>query len=91
MKLWILRNSFCVLFEIGWKHYAAVNFGARPFPRLIKRKKIKRNNILSSVYRYYTNDFPTDFLDFGWTGEVVYYHELYRLLFLTENENLVAI
>ena len=79
-KIWIRDNSYIVLFEIGWNHYAAINFYAIPFSRINKRKKIKRSQICSTAFRYYTK-FPDDVSNYM-IAEVRYVHEFYNLLYV---------
>ena len=79
-KIWIRDNGYIVLFEIGWNHYAAINFYDISSSRINKRKKIKRSQICSTAFRYYTK-FPGDVSKYM-IAEVRYVHELYNLLYV---------
>ena len=78
MNIWI--KGYCVLFEVWPGYYAAINFGARPFPRVNKRRRITGKWILLDAYLCFPT-FPSDFEDGFRVGSVKYEHELYNQLF----------
>jgi hypothetical protein len=69
-----------VLFEMWPGYYSAINFGARPFPRVNKRRKITGKWILSDAYHCYTS-FPNDFEGGFRVESVKYIHEIWSLLY----------
>lgn len=80
MKIWISKNSFCVLFEMWPGYYSVINFGAMPFPRINKRRRITDEWVMLRAYCCYPS-FPNDFKNDVRIESVKYTHELFKLLF----------